>query len=168
MLCKCCKTIQRLIVAIVIIIKGYNAYSNYGIMEICGRLWGEEFRIRRSPNLLGCPVLCLHQLWAEPVLHLLSQSSKQEPWSAGGLPQALQSIHSEEKLLILSKSPWSRDTHSAVIAHDHSGASASEFIEGWSAFLSKITKPPEFTLNIFFKKFFTSICISQAGIYVDI
>lgn len=39
-----------------------------------------------------------------------------------------------------------------MIAHDHSGATASEFIEGWSAFLGKITKPPEFTLNIFFFK----------------
>ena len=40
------------------------------------------------------------------------------------------------------------------------------FIEGWSAFLSKITKPLEFTLNFFL--IFTSVWVSQAGIYVEI
>lgn len=60
-------------------------------------------------------------------------------------------MHAEKKLLTISKSPWSRDT-GRCFAQDHSGASASEFIEGWSAFLSKIAKPPEFTLDILKKK----------------
>lgn len=76
-------------------------------------------------------------------------------------------MHAEKKLLTISKSPWSRNT-GRCFAQDHSGASASEFIEGWSAFLSKIAKPPEFTLDILKKKIFMTICISQAGIYVEI
>ena len=128
-----------------------------GVMDICNRLVGGEFGVRESSVLLEQPPLASYQLGAFPysVSHSIEQKAKATKccWAIMG-----PSIYTlREKA--------ANNSHLALEQRHHislrwpmaiEGPPLLNFIEGWSAFLSKITKPPEFTLNIFKKSFHVS------------
>ena len=166
MLCKLTKDYAELVIiaVVIFIINGCDALTNDGIIDICNRIEGGEFGVRESSNRLF-----LYQLWPQPVHCGSIRTAVSWSWDPlVGSRRPIDPVHSGKKLLIISSSPWSRDMRSTVTAHGHPGASVSEFLEGQSAFWSKITKPPEFTLSSEKNFFFTNIWVAQAGIYVEI